>query len=364
MSLRPFLIYAGFFTLAITLMGYGHAWAQGSNFFLFRMGQKSPVDTNYVQTYRKFFTPRVFSQTRLQDIRVFANNLSYPSIQYQPNLPPNIGFGGFYHNIGLVISFQNPLVELPNNKVDTKAFDLTLTIMSRRFIADLFWFDYKGYNIKNFLQIYPGNSPNDPSQQRPDIHTLTIGTNFIYVLNWRKYSYRAAYIKTERQRRSKGSWLILGGFNYFQITADRPLLDLLPAVPTPPEIPAAYYIERGRFYNISAGGGYAHTFVFGKQKQFFINASVLTGPVFSIYNIDGLDDKPRSLTQVNWRINGRFSMGYNGHRYFAGISGAADAYNLEFIRNQYRMAFTLLNGSVYFGRRFDMRGMFKKKAKG
>jgi hypothetical protein len=323
-------------------------------------GRKSPVDTNYIAEYRTFLTPRVFGSSRLHRFNLRASNLDYGTINYVPNLPPSLGVGAWYKNLGLAVSFQNPWApDLFKNRLETRATDIQLNLYSRRFGIDLFWQDYSGYNIENFTTVFPGAAPDDPLQQRPDVRTFTVGGNFFYIFGWRKFSYRAAFIQTERQKKSAGSWMLLGGFNYNGVEAARPFLENLPPAPQPPQIPAAYYQRQARFYNLSVGGGYAHTFVV-KQK-FFVSAAAMPGVVFSLYDLDAPDGRSQLRYQTNVRLNLRGAAGYNGARYFGGISFMVDQYTLQFIPNQFSLQYQVFSSYLFVGRRFDMQGLFKKR---
>lgn len=325
-------------------------------------GRNSPVDTNYIREYRTFLTPRVFGSNRLHRFDVRAANLNYGTVNYVPNLPPSIGVGAWYKNLGLAISFQNPWApDLFKNRLETRATDIQLNLYSRRFGIDLFYQDYLGYNIENFTSVFPGAAPNDPLQQRPDIGTFTVGGNFFYLFGWRKFSYRAAFIQTERQKKSAGSWIALGGFNFHNVDATRPFLENLPPAPQPPQIPGAYYQKQGRFYNLSLGGGYAHTFVV-KQK-FFLSLAAMPGVVFSLYDLDTPDGRSLLRYQTNLRFNARGAIGYNGDRYFGGFSFMLDQYTLQFIPGQFSLQYQVLGAYAFVGRRFDMQGLFKRKAR-
>lgn len=353
--------------IAICLLGWHILYlplhAQKLGFLEALIGsKKSKVDSLYIQEFPSFLTPRIYGTNRIQRFDLFASNLPYDRIRFATNQTPDMGFGAWYKNVGLAISFQNPFAKSRyQNLPETVSLEILLNLYSRRFGVDLFLTQYTGYVIDNAPDVFKGSANIEQLRERPDMKTFTLGGNFNYFFNWRKFSYRAANISTERQLKSAGSWIALGGFYLQTISADRPFLENLPAVPQPPGIPNAYYATSVRQYNFSLGGGYTHSFVV--RKKFFFNATALPAFVISTYQVPTVDGREVVRGQLNYRLTLRAALGYNGDRYFGGVNGVSDFYNLEFINKQYYVIYQQASIIVYVGRRFDMKGAFGKKQK-
>jgi hypothetical protein len=142
------------------------------------------------------------------------------------------------------------------------------------------------------------------------------GANIQYIFNNRKFSYRAAYTQSDRQKKSAGSFLV-GAESYYVIgQGDSSLI--------PPDIKNTYFwqsmpYDRSTNFSLGVSGGYAHTFVI-KQKIFF-SFSAVPGLSFgkaAIYYAPP-DTKTTSFS-VNASLMWRFAMGYHSSSFFAGLS--------------------------------------------
>ena len=87
------------------------------------------------------------------------------------------------------------------------------------------------------------------------------------ILNYKKFSYRAAFVQNEWQKRSAGSFLLGAEIYYGIVNADSALV---------PESMAILYKQQGihkiQFSEIGPGAGYAHTLVL--RRHFFITGSL------------------------------------------------------------------------------------------
>ncbi len=151
--------------------------------------------------------------------------------------------------------------------------------------------------------------------QRPDISSVNVGLSFNYVFNYRRFSYKAAFNQTDRQKKSAGS--VIAGFEAysFKNKADSALV--------PQNISATYFAKARDVKNVqvlalNANVGYAYSFVF--WKNFIMTGSCILGTGLQNNKFNFQDQEDSQKYRFSFRTNGRFSLGYQYDRYYLGIS--------------------------------------------
>ncbi len=141
------------------------------------------IDTTYIKSYKdKFFLWPVTKQRQL------SYRLQDPgggkTAEFKPNNSASLGLGVYLFDLGLEIVFPLPLKEEKENTFGkTRATDLQLNIISRRWGADIVYQRYKGFYLSNPDIPVPSGAP---YPQRPDIVTENLGINGFYVFNPRR----------------------------------------------------------------------------------------------------------------------------------------------------------------------------------
>ena len=313
------------------------------------VGQNSSsVDSSYVATRQKYvenrtgdLTLRVFTLTHNDQLSYKGPLVNNRELIFKPNVPTNIGLGFNYQWLGLSVSFINPSYNLEvEKKGRTRYFDILLNTYSKKFGVDAYYVSYKGYYLSN-----PGNrkSEQEPFPQRPDFRTVAIGAQFFYYFNHKKYSYRAPFIQTERQKKSAGSFVLNPHFSYFSIKSDSALT---PGI----QNPGSY--RGGNFYTIGVGPGYAHTFVW---RRFYINFTLIPSIFIQYQDIRHFDDEfDRSGIVTGLRFTGKFALGYNSDKFFIGISSSGDTYNIKLEKNT-DLRYTIGAGRFFIGYRIPLK---------
>jgi hypothetical protein len=274
-------------------------------------------DTNYINSYITDFTTRVYGSIKYGQMR-YNDNLVGASLDYKPNNSLIMGIGANHGFLGLNLGFNFPFVNQDDEKYgETKYTDWTMRVFTPRFNATVYLQRYKGFYLNNTNDMIPGWEEGDPYYIRPDIRTHTIGLEVIYIFNSNKFSYRAAIIQNEWQKKSSGSFLA-GGSLIYNVTAGDSSI-----VPTK--------LNYGLFYddilfdlsnNFSFGPvvGYAHTFVI--KKHFFIMGSVNGSGSIGFTRILPVDseEKVKSGLALGIRSELILSIGYNSARWYFGMS--------------------------------------------
>ena len=127
------------------------------------------------------------------------------TIKMQPNGTGSIGIGFNYKWLGLGVSIGFPASKSSiEMKGETRRFDLQLSYFGKRLAADGFMQQYKGYYIANPSQFITWNSAQYPTAR--DLWVFSIGGSVNYIFNAEKLSYKAAYLRTQIQKKSAGSF--------------------------------------------------------------------------------------------------------------------------------------------------------------
>lgn len=308
-------------------------------------------DSNYVRSLTHYLTPRLFFQGKSQGITMQTPGRSYNQVQYSPNVPVNIGAGIYYKWFGLAYGIRFPFaIDQTDKYGSTRALDVQLNIYTRRFAIDVYLQEYFGFHMNNPAQVFPGYNTAGPYPQRSDINSLSLGANFIWIFNHQRFSYRAAFIQTERQRRSAGSWLLGPTIGYYRLRADSALVPNDPGVPNPPR---EQYMQRGEFYSVGGMGGYSYNAVWGRGRRWFFSPTALLGFTYGDVQVVTANEQIPNRSTLNARLNLRGAIGFNGDRYYWGFTTVADIYSITFAKN-FNFTYNIANYYLFFGRRFDV----------
>ncbi|MGX5817426.1 DUF4421 domain-containing protein [Chitinophaga lutea] len=274
---------------------------------------EADLDTNYVENHAEDLTFRLYGSRKFTYFDMNDRNLK-KEVMYRPNSNNNVGFGANYKWLGLNIGFKLPFLNNDDDKYgSTRYLDLQSHLYLRRMVVDFYGQYYEGYYESDRRGIAGG--PSTVTAIRPDIRSLDWGLNVQYIFNADRFSYRAAFLQNEYQKKSAGSLMAGGEIFSWDVQGDSSLV--------PFEMREMGFFEgspfkRTRAVGIAANIGYAYTLVI--RKHFFITASLLAsgGVNQTIFRFS--DGRP-SDKGWGWLFNNtvRFAAGYNSSKFFAGI---------------------------------------------
>ncbi len=306
-------------------------------------------DTTYIKSYKdKFFAWPVSKQRqlsfRLQDAGGGKN------AEFKPNNAYGLGLGVYLFDLGLEFVFPMPLPEKRESTYgSTRATDLQLNVLGRRWGGDLVYQRYKGFYLSNPDTPIP---PGMPYPQRPDIVTENLGINGVYVFNAHRFSLRSSFTFADRQLKSSGGFLVSGSFNLFEIDGDSAILnsDYTALLGFQNSFTSLDY----RTYALAPG--YAHNFVI--RKNFFLSLLFALGPAVQDFRFRDLNGQVHKDTRVNSYVDFRTAFGYSNDRFFTGITFSAQLRNV--VLEDVRFSSITSTGRVLFGWRFTEWGFLKR----
>lgn len=277
----------------------------------------SERDTSYIRSYANLITTRTYIS---QKYTLFTVNAPRPakSLAYFPNTTLNFGIGATYRSFTLNLAYGFGFLNPESGKGKTRYLDLQSHIYGVKWRFDFFGQLYKGY----YLTPKGLGSPTNFSYYlRPDLRVRDFGINGYYIFNHRRFSYRAAFVQNEWQRRSAGSFLAGGGVGYGQVLADSGF--------APPALLNAYpqgQVSRVRHLEFGPGIGYAYSLVLGKHWFATGSATVSFDMAFNRER-----EKDRYYNTISFMPNTllRLGIGYNSPVWNVNFSWVSNQTNIR-----------------------------------
>lgn len=264
---------------------------------------------------------------------------------YRPNVQGSYGLELYYRKLGLGLSLGFPTS--PREIAlfgKTRFWDFQINMYKTKFNFDVNLQWYKGFYQSNPEDFNPNWKISAGYPQLPELRTFNVGMNAYYVFNHDKFSYQAAFIQTERQIRSAGSFLLMGSTFHTRIRSDT---DLLPSS-NPLEKNQGTNFREGYFNLLSVAPGYAYTFVI--NENYYVSPSLLWG--LSLRQQSYVIDGERSVgAGIGQKINFRLAAGYYGKQVFAGFNLIWD--NNRMGMENVRLSTSAVNIKLFVGYRFN-----------
>jgi hypothetical protein len=238
-----------------------------------------PHDTSYYETYPHTVTGRLFLSQKYIHLNFPASG-NADDLEYKANAKLNMGIGVTVHGISINVFYGFSFLNRKDDaKGETKGLDVQLHLYPRKWAVDLLAVFPKGYYLDpKGLAAADANS----YYYRSDVRLTLIGLSAYRVPNKEKFSYRAAIVQTEWQKKSAGSVLFGGQAHYGIIKGDSAL------VPTKIQDghPQAG-LNKINFFSFGPGIGYAYTLVMA--KHLFITGSLVGNLDLNFTNEKGTD---------------------------------------------------------------------------
>ena len=237
----------------------------------------------------------------------FNNTELDKKLIYDPNEKINIGLGFNYRWLGLGVSFSPGFMNSDDDIYgETDSLDAQLNLYGRAIGVDAYFQYYKGFYLRNPDDFTSWKSKSQPLS--PDLESLSTGISAYYITNHKKFSYKAAYTRTQFQKKSAGSFIV-GLYANLNAAAAPSYI-----------IPQEFSDTLSKYYNINAyrtasigiSAGYSYTLVF--FKRFFINGTLVPG--FGFRNVETWSDGkiiPEDPS-AGATVTIRFALGFEGKR--------------------------------------------------
>ena len=267
-------------------------------------------DTNYYKIYpgsitTRFYFSQKYTAITLQDKRA-------KDLKYWPNTTLNMGVGATYHNFSINLAYGFKFLNQDEDKGETKYLDLQGHYYRPKWVIDFLGQFYKGYHLepRGFIPNLP-----DAYYYQDGAKVNLFGLSAYRVFNNKRFSYRAAFIQNEWQKKSAGTFLI-GGETYYAIIKS----DTSWVPPTLEDTYAKRGIYKINYFSIGPGIGYAYTAV--ALQHLFLTGSLTTTLSMS-FTTEKSSDK-HSQFSVHPLTRFRIAAGYNSNTWDISANWVAD----------------------------------------
>ncbi len=315
-------------------------------------------DSNYIESYADKLTMRLYTSRKFTNFTL-TDDLVKPNLEYRPNDRLNLGIGATYYGLTLNIGLNFPFVNDDDDLYGETAYlDLQSHILMRKFTIELWFSYYQGYHIGNPGNTIPEWDDEDNYPYRGDINSIVGGISSYYIFNHNKFSYRAAFVQDEWQKKSAGSFLVGGSIYAVNVRADS---SFIPYDIYDSNFFRGYDFNRSFFTTISANGGYAHSFII--KKKIFFTISLLGGIGVGNSKLIAIESNPKpsvNKTTMNANFTFRFAFGYNSQKYYVGFSNVYSSFSTPSPIEKTSMAFGFGNVRFNIVKRFNVKKSKKK----
>jgi len=308
------------------------------------------IRSQYIQSFPDhFFIWPVLKQRKL-DFELENLPSRNSSRSFRSNKPYSFGVGMYLFELGFELAFAVPLDEKSKALYgESHARDIQLNIYGKKWGIDAYHQKYEGFYIVDPNVDVPANVP---LPQRNDIETTNNGVTVSYIFNNKKFSFRSAYNFAERQLQSAGSFLLIASLSSFKAYADSAIIGR--------EYINQYgdgaLIQKIKTTALGVAPGYTYSLI---HKGFFLNGTLAIGPSNNWLFYQNDDGKQKSDIAFNAFILARLAIGYNGDRFFGGLSFISQGRSVNFDDVHLNSS----NGTfkILFGYRFREFGILKHR---
>ncbi len=317
------------------------------------LAQQTDKDSNIID-YKQQLTLRLYSVT--ERISLDLNPLAEgPNLKFNPHTEPGIGIAAFYKWFGFGLALRMPTPQVDADKYgNSNEIDLRLNAYGSWINGELAFASYKGFYLSNSSEILENFGRDDPYLQRADLNINTVSAIIYFVPNYKRHSFRAAYIQNESQKKSSGSLVVAPAFQLFSLNADSSLM------PHAYEQNFAVFeqdrVARGRFASAGVFAGYSYTFILFKKA--YLNLGFLPGAFIQYYNYQSDQSHfTRNNAYLLWTT--RFAAGYNGNKWFMGMGGVTGFNNANIPFKNTGLSLGMQQFRAWIGMRLNVKGKQK-----
>jgi len=313
---------------------------------------KAKEDTNFIQSYKKYLTIGAFSATPENEID-FTSHKKFTSTTstFKANLANTLGFTLGYRNIYLAVGFKTPFSLASKSQFGQTSYDaFSLKVQNPRYLLS---FDYRG--IQGYYNAVPVIENNQSIyNKRGDIGTQQYVLSGIFNLHWKKFSYLAPLIHTERQIKSKVGLLLKTSVSYNSITSDSTLVKNTELIS---KIKTVYDVATMNYLSTKIGPGIGLNLIFFKRLYF-------SSMAFYCFDVVGYQYFTHTGTEIisSASITGfaeaRAALGYQSGRFYCGAKFFGDRVTFHTTQNQITTHFATF--TIDIGYRFGAPGFLKK----
>ena len=305
------------------------------------------VRSNYVSRFERDFNFGPFINYRLPTISMKSGEGDRVAFRTNNNYIAGLRM----HVFGLQVQVATAL-EPGTNSLSrygkTSASEFMFNYMSHKWFGNINLFRYQGLWFKHSGEDYK----NKPFPSRSDVVLTNRSASVTHLFNPKRFSMRAPYGFTEHQLNSGGSFLVQLNINEISFTGESELIENEFAT----RYPDLEKIKGISFTGIGIAPGYSYNYVY---KDFFLNGTFTAGPSHYWIQHKAIDSPATYDIQFNFVTDLWLAAGYNGERFFAGLTWRSNGFQLK--KDGTRILGNQNSFSLTAGFRLHEEGVFKKR---
>lgn len=286
------------------------------------------LDTSYISTFKNNISLGAKLGILNNNFIVKNKDVSY---SLNSNIDPIISVWFKYKKMPS-ISIGIPL-PISNIKSDSLAKTKGIAIdingqIAKGFILDGYFFYKKGFNLQN-------RSDSKFVNAMHNTYNINANLELVYIFNFKKFSYKSAYLFGEIQRKSSGSFLAGISSGYTKMHNKEPFFK--------DELIKHSNINFSDIsaFTASVSGGYMHTFVLGKEKNWFINGALTMGPNLNIGKTKYFNNREtEKILNIGLDTKYKAALGYNLGKWSISLVSTGNFVSFRPYKN------TILNSNV------------------
>ena len=312
------------------------------------------VDTNYVRSYKKFFTVGLFISAPSNTLTITPKDSTIKTNTYRTNLASIIGFTVGYKSIYAAVGFRAPIEASSYSKYGKSKFkSFSIGTQNTRFFVR---FDFRRingfYNSDSIVYVLSKNSRE--YLKRSDVNTKQIMVSGLYNFSWKKYSYLSSFTFSEHQLRTRVGFMIKSSVSWNQLRSVSSLINLKNSPVVNNGIQELHYTS------FIVGPGMGLNLVIAKRIYF----SMMLFLSYDFVTYKFIDNNKNTLNQNNSFtafFEERVALGYHTKRFYAGIKFMADQIQVQTL--DYKVGNLYSSFTFDVGYRFNAPGILKKTYK-
>lgn len=266
------------------------------------------------------------------------------TVKLNPNFAQLLGLRvGYGEWFSFGYGFKLPQAKNDLRKGDTRYDDWRFSFAFRHFLLSFIYQEFQGFYYADSRSVNPAWTPGQDYEQSPNLKLRHDAINLTYIWSPDDFSLSAALDQSVRQTKSGGSLLLGFAASQTDFRNDGPI------------IPSAIRdqfgedqnIQSGRFQVFTVKAGYGYSLVFFENWFTSVAAQIGGGQQRRVY-------KDASSERHGWHTAAKMdvllSTGYNGDRYFSGVTITGDSTTYQ--TTSIRLTSNIISGKIFVGGRF------------
>ncbi len=312
---------------------------------------RNTTDTNFIRKYPNRLIVTLNQTYRQYDLR-FTQNLitdslgrSAPQLLADANVITGLAFDFDKITFSFGIRSRPATADDIAQKGKTTYSSFGLSFTAYRFRVESSYRNYRGfYDVK----ANPFDTVSNAYYKNPSLNVRSLRVKTLFIFNKRKFSYNAAYYNSQRQIKSRGSWLGVSNIYQYRFSSDTSLL---------PPISRPFYGQWGTMdvYNVSGfsiGPGASYNLVL--FKLLYLNMTLTSGlDVQRMLLQSSSTGKTLIIWKTGYASDFRAALGWNSRNFFSSLTFRVD-YN-SYRTNGFRLEPRFYSVDFNIGYRFRMK---------